>query len=80
MMPFVPAGMRGVLAPVLTPFMASSLAPDPGRFLTHCQWLLKKGVGLAVFGTNSEANSMSLKEKRQLLDVLVHQGQLPAHR
>jgi dihydrodipicolinate synthase/N-acetylneuraminate lyase len=36
--------MRGVLAPVLTPFVGRSLEPDVKRFLTHCNWLLGKGV------------------------------------
>lgn len=60
----------GVLAPVITPFK-DDLSPDADRLLGHCRWLLGEGVGLAVFGTNSEANSLSLAEKRHLLDRLV---------
>jgi len=45
--------IRGVLAPVVTPFK-SDLAPDPQRFIAHCKWLLSQTCGLAVFGTNSE--------------------------
>ncbi|WP_239496364.1 dihydrodipicolinate synthase family protein [Salinicola peritrichatus] len=56
-------------APVVTPF-DSDLTPDSERFLSHCRWLLDNGVGLAIFGTNSEANSMSVAEKMQLLDCL----------
>ena len=33
--------------------------------------MLSQNVGLAVFGTNSEANSMSVDEKIELLDCLV---------
>ena len=70
--------LRGVLSPVLTPFNAN-LDPDPKRFLAHCQRLVKAGVGLAVFGTNSEANSLSVKEKLDLLEYLLANG-IPAER
>jgi 4-hydroxy-tetrahydrodipicolinate synthase len=65
--------IRGVLAPVVTPFKAD-LSPDCERFVTHCQWLLSQNCGLAVFGTNSEANSMSAEERMKLLDTLVAAG------
>jgi 4-hydroxy-tetrahydrodipicolinate synthase len=65
--------IRGVLSPVVTPFTAD-LAPDPERFVHHCRWLLSQGVGLAVFGTNSEANSLSVEERLALLDRLVEVG------
>jgi 4-hydroxy-tetrahydrodipicolinate synthase len=65
--------IRGVLAPVVTPFSAN-LSPDPQRFVRHCQWLLSQNCGLAVFGTNSEANSMSAEERMMLLDALVAAG------
>ncbi len=66
--------IAGVLAPVVTPFR-KDYAPDAERFVRHCRWLLKSGCsGLAVFGTNSEANSMSVAEKRQLLEALVAGG------
>ncbi len=61
--------IEGVLAPVITPFKRD-YAPDAERFARHCRWLLKSGcAGLAVFGTNSEANSMSVAEKRRLLGI-----------
>jgi 4-hydroxy-tetrahydrodipicolinate synthase len=62
--------ISGVLAPVLTPFN-SDLAPDPERWIRHCKWLLKNNVGLAVFGTNSEANSLSADEKLEMLERLL---------
>jgi 4-hydroxy-tetrahydrodipicolinate synthase len=65
--------IRGVLAPVLTPFRAD-LSPDKERFIAHCQWLLAQNCGLAVFGTTSEANSLSLGERATLLDELVAAG------
>ena len=65
--------IRGVLAPVVTPFKAD-LSPDCERFIRHCQWLVSQNCGLAVFGTNSEANSMSAEERMKLLDALVAAG------
>src|SRR5881396_1680318 len=69
--------IRGVLAPVVTPFKAD-LSPDCERFVRHCQWLLSQDCGLAVFGTNSEANSMAAGERSTLLDVLVAAGLDPS--
>ncbi len=63
----------GVLAPVITPYK-KDLSPDGSRLVAHCKWLLKQGVSLAVFGTNSEANSLSLEEKISLLDQLLDAG------
>ncbi len=69
--------LSGVLAPVVTPFGADG-APDAERLARHCQWLVAQNVGLAVFGTNSEANSMSLDERLDLLERLVAAGVPPA--
>ena len=69
--------ISGVLSPVVTPFKAD-LSPDPERFVRQCRWLLSQNVGLAVFGTNSEANSLSVDEKIELLDRLVAAGLDPA--
>lgn len=65
---------RGVLPPVVTPFTAD-LEPDRDAFVAHCRWLLGQGAdGLAVFGTTSEANSLSGDERMALLDALVEDG------
>ena len=69
--------MQGVLSPVVTPF-DRQLLPDAPRLVRHCQWLLSQDVGLAVFGTNSEANSLSVAEKRDLLTALVEGGTPPS--
>jgi len=72
--PQAAARLKGVLSPVITPFKAD-LSPDAERFVRHCRWLLKSGcTGLAVFGTNSEANSLSLEEKLALLEALARGG------
>jgi 4-hydroxy-tetrahydrodipicolinate synthase len=65
--------IRGVLVPVITPFK-DDLSPDRERFIAHCRWLLSQNCGLAVFGTNSEANSLSMEERAMLLDELVAAG------
>lgn len=70
--------LKGVFSPVLTPFNAD-YSPDPDRFAKHCRWLVDQDVGLAVFGTNSEANSLGVAEKRKLLESLLKAG-IPAAR
>lgn len=70
--------LRGALAPVLTPF-DQQLEPDPHRFIAHCRWLIEQGVGLAIFGTNSEAASLSVDERLRLTDALLEAG-IPASR
>lgn len=65
--------MSGVLTPVVTPF-DTELRTDTSRLASQCRWLLSQNVGLAVFGTNSEANSLSVDEKLDLLDGLIDAG------
>jgi 4-hydroxy-tetrahydrodipicolinate synthase len=74
-MPSTP--FAGVLVPVLTPFTEAG-EPDAGRFVAFCRFLLNQGAdGLAIFGTTSEANSMSAGERMELLDRLIAAG-IPA--
>ena len=70
--------LHGALAPVVTPYTAD-LAPDAARLVAHCRWLVANDTGLAVFGTTSEGNSLSVREKIALLDALFEAG-LPAPR
>ncbi len=65
--------MSGLLCPVVTPF-GSDLDPDPGLLAAQCRWLTSQDCGLAVFGTNSEANSLSVAEKSLLLTALAEDG------
>ncbi len=65
--------LSGVLCPVVTPF-TSNLDADAERLINQCRWLLSQNVGLAIFGTNSEANSLSVAEKIGLLEKLVDAG------
>jgi 4-hydroxy-tetrahydrodipicolinate synthase len=70
--------LEGVLAPVLTPFNAD-LSPDTRRWARHCRWLLKQGCrGLAIFGTTSEANSLTIDERERMLDALLAEGVDPS--
>ncbi|WP_307867176.1 hypothetical protein [Variovorax sp. E3] len=69
--------LRGVIAPVLTPFN-DRLEPDVGRFIAHARWLADNHAGLAIFGTNSEAASLSVPERLSLAEALVEGGVRPA--
>jgi len=69
--------IRGILAPVVTPFDAK-LKPDAARFVEHCKWLVSNKAGLAIFGTNSEANSLSTGERISMLNALLAAGVDPA--
>lgn len=70
--------LRGALAPVLTPF-DQDREPDFPAFLAHCRWLLANDAGLAIFGTNSEAASLSADERIALTEGLLEAG-IPAHK
>lgn len=65
--------LSGVFAPAVTPF-TPDLEIDFEAYAAHCQWLQRQGAGLAVFGTNSEANSLSMTERMMLLDRLSGRG------
>jgi 4-hydroxy-tetrahydrodipicolinate synthase len=67
------ARIKGALAPTLTPFTAD-LEPDVARFVAHCRWVVDSGAGLAIFGTNSEATSISVDERLRLTDALLEAG------
>ena len=68
--------MSGVYAPVMTPYNVD-LSIDHERLFLHCSWLISQGCGLAIFGTNSEANSLSVGERLDVLDILVGRGLNP---
>ena len=73
-----PSTLPAVLSPVLTPFKDDG-TPDAKKLLKQCQWLEANGVGQAIFGTNSEANSMSAPQKMGTLTALIEGGLNPAH-
>ena len=73
-----PSTLPAVLSPVITPFKADG-SPDAPKLLKQCQWLEANGVGQAIFGTNSEANSMSAPQKMGTLTALIEGGLKPEH-
>ena len=73
-----PSTLPAVLSPVITPFKGDG-SPDAPKLLKQCQWLEANGVGQAIFGTNSEANSMSAPQKMSTLTALVEGGLKPEH-
>jgi len=73
-----PSTLPAVLSPVLTPFMADG-SPDAQKLLKQCKWLEANGVGQAIFGTNSEANSISDPQKMEALTALIEGGLNPEH-
>lgn len=69
--------LRGVFAPVLTPFN-TDLSPAVEKWVAHSRWLLENGChGLCPFGTTSEANSLGLDERMSMLEQLLEAG-IPA--
>jgi 4-hydroxy-tetrahydrodipicolinate synthase len=70
--------LRGVLAPVLTPFRRD-LEPDVDAFVAHCRWLVDQQASLAIFGTNSEAASLAVDERIALTNAILAAG-IPASR
>ncbi len=73
-----PSTLPAVLSPVLTPFKVDG-SPDAPKLLEQCKWLESNGVGQAIFGTNSEANSISAPQKMATLTALVEGGLNPDH-
>ncbi len=66
--------LAGLWVPASTPFAADG-AVDERRLVSHCRRLLDDGAaGLAVLGTTSEANSLTLGERRRVIDAPVEAG------
>ena len=66
--------LRGVIAPTLTPFNDDlSIAED--LYIAHAKRCLADGcVGLAPFGTTSEAQSVGIEERMEMLASLAASG------
>jgi 4-hydroxy-tetrahydrodipicolinate synthase len=62
---------------VLTPFK-DDLSCDGQSFVQFCRWLASKHMGLAIFGTNSEANSLTVDERLELLARVGEAGISPS--
>lgn len=71
--------LTGLWPPASTPFRSDG-SVDEKQLLRHGKALLADGAnGLAVLGTTSEANSLTLAERRRVIDVFVENG-VPAGR
>ena len=67
----------GIYAAVSTPFNNYGEV-DSQHLVTHARWLLANGCdGLGVLGTTGEANSLTLDERRRVVDDLVAGGIAP---
>ena len=63
--------ISGVFSAALTP-VKKDLSINQDLYLRHCQYLMRQGHdGLAIFGTTGEANSFSIKEKKDTLEFLL---------
>ncbi|MGE0151516.1 MAG: dihydrodipicolinate synthase family protein [Reyranellaceae bacterium] len=66
------------VAPLLP--MHRDLAPDTGRWIAHCRFLLAQGChGLMPLGSTGEAHSLTVAERLKLMDALAGSG-LPMDR
>ena len=69
--------ISGVFCAAATPLDAA-LNPDHGAFLDHCRFLLDLGChGIALLGTTGEANSLSMTERKALLEAALKGGIRP---
>lgn len=70
--------LRGVIAPTLTPFNDDlTIAED--LYLAHARRCLADGcVALAPFGTTSEAQSVGIEERMEMLEALAAAGIAPS--
>src|SRR3712207_9281209 len=68
--------IEGVYVANVTPFRDDgSFAVDEDAYLDHVSWLAEMGVrGIVPFGTNGEGPSVTLGEKRRVLQGLVGRG------
>ena len=63
--------ISGVFSAALTP-VKNDLSINKDLYLRHCQYLMRQGHdGLGIFGTTGEANSFSVKERKESLEFLL---------
>lgn len=71
--------ISGAYCAVLTP-INKNLSINKDLFLRHCQSLMQKGLdGLAVFGTNGEASSFSVNQKKESIEFLLENKVNPSN-
>ena len=63
--------INGVYCAALTP-LNQDLSINKDLYLRHCQFLMKQGLdGLTLFGTNGEASSFSVQQKKETIQFLL---------
>ena len=63
--------INGVYCAALTP-INKDLSINKDLYLRHCQFLMKQGLdGLTPFGTNGEASSFSIEQKKETIQFLL---------
>ena len=68
----------GVYAASLTPFN-SDYQVNHSMLAAHCHWLISQGCkGICLAGTTGEANSLNVKERKQLLEEVLKAGVDPS--
>jgi 4-hydroxy-tetrahydrodipicolinate synthase len=66
--------LAGLWTPAATPFHADG-SVNTDRLVEHCKALLADGsTGLAILGTTSEANSLTVAERRLIIDACADAG------
>jgi 4-hydroxy-tetrahydrodipicolinate synthase len=66
--------LSGVICATLTPFTSEHGGVDEGWIAKHLRFLEQHGVsGVLALGTTGEAPSMSLEERKRVLDVVLEQ-------
>ena len=70
---------KGVYTATLTP-LKEDLSVDFDLLIEHCQWLLRNGSkGIALLGTTGEANSFSIRERKEILEAVI-KAKIPMNR
>ena len=68
----------GVYAASLTPFN-SDYQVNYSLLAAHCHWLISHGCrGICLAGTTGEANSLNVKERKQMLEEVLEAGVDPS--
>ena len=63
--------ITGVYCAALTP-LNDDLSINKDLYLRHCQSLMKKDLdGITVFGTNGEASSFSINQKKECIEFIL---------
>lgn len=66
--------LKGIWVPVLSP-QKEDLSIDLDRLFDHLDWLFGHQIhGIVLFGTNGEATSFSVAERKEVLEAICNKG------